>query len=217
MTVGTNASLIQGLLRGKSLLIFDFDGTIADTSPLHARAFESVLAPMGVGVKYEHIAGMRTLDAIYQAFERNAVTVDDETAKYLAQQKQIVVRELIQASLEPLPGVLAFIDWAVPRFGICMVSSGSRATIQMSLQVLGLDGVFSPLICGDDVSRGKPDPEGFLMALSMTDTAASNALVFEDSESGMRAAVAAGIEVIDASKPDWCGQFFQLSQPIVSV
>ena len=52
------------LLQGKRLLIFDFDGTVADTSPLHAAAFAQVLAPLGIAVDYPAIAGLKTLDAM---------------------------------------------------------------------------------------------------------------------------------------------------------
>lgn len=189
------------LLQGRTLLIFDFDGTLADTSPLHARAFSEVLQPHGVAVDYPAIAGMKTADAMGKLLGGAGVSLSGLEILELAGAKQRLVRKLIQEELSPLPGVHPFLAWARERYRLAMYSSGSRGSVGLALEKLGFSGWFDPMLCAEDVARAKPDPEGYLKVLQMAGVAAGHALVFEDSESGFRAAAAAGMEVVDVRPP----------------
>lgn len=199
-------------LRNKSLLIFDFDGTVADTSPLHAQAFQEVLAPYGVVVDYGRIAGLTTFDAIRTCLENSAVRIDDSELSFLVKAKQSRVREMIKNGLTPLPGMDDFLRWARRNYRVAMVTSGSRATVGMSLTVLGYESWFDPLICAEDVSVSKPAPEGFLKACALAECSPDHAIVFEDSISGVQAALAAGIECWDVSRNQISSQFNCLGQ-----
>jgi len=90
-----------------------------------------------------------------------------------------------------------FLNWARPKYRLAMVTSGSRGTVSLALAVLGYEGIFDPLLTAEDVERSKPDPEGFLEALRICGCSASDAMVFEDSDSGVRASRAAGIACWD--------------------
>ena len=184
-------------LQGKKLLIFDFDGTVADTSPLHEAAFAKVLEPFGVGVDYSAIAGMRTAEALRRCFQLAGRLFPEQEMDALVAGKQSAVRSAIKDSLQPLPGVEDFLHWASSKFRLAMVTSGSRGTVSIALAALGYEGVFDPLITAEDVKRSKPDPEGFLAALRMCDCSASEALVFEDSDAGVQASQCAGISCWD--------------------
>jgi sugar-phosphatase len=190
-------------LDGKRLLIFDFDGTLADTSPLHARAFVETLAPLGVPVDYPTLAGLKTRDAIEKALRAAGGATQDVDVGALVEDKQRRVRRLIEQELQPSPRIDAFLGWAQTRFRLAMVTSGSRGTINLALRKLQYENLFDPLICADDVERAKPAPEGFLKALRLAQCEAAAALIFEDSESGFAAARAAGVEFIDVGKFDW--------------
>ena len=190
-------------LDGKRLLIFDFDGTLADTSPLHARAFVETLGPLGVPVDYPALAGLKTRDAIEKAFRVAGRAVQEVDVDALVKEKQRRVRRLIEQELNPSPQIDVFLRWAQPRFRLAMVTSGSRGTIGLALRKLRYENCFDPLICADDVERAKPAPEGFLKVLQLAQCEAAAALIFEDSESGFAAARAAGIEFIDVAKFDW--------------
>ena len=185
------------LLAGKQLLIFDFDGTIADTTPLHAAAFNQVLSPFGLTVDYPRIAGMSTRAAMRKLGREAGKEWGEETVEALVRAKQIAVRTQIAAGLEPLPGVDRLLGEVRGRFRLAMVTSGSRETVLLSMRCLGYEGWFDPLITADDVVNGKPDPEGFEKALRMTGVEADAALVFEDSDAGILAARSAGIEALD--------------------
>lgn len=188
-------------LAGKTLLIFDFDGTIADSSPLHEQAFRTVLEPLGVAVDYPRIAGRSTADAIRACFEQAGwpVPVAAELG-VLAARKQALGRELIRDRLQPLPAADALLRWARGRFRLALVTSGSRATIELSIERLGYSGWFDPLITADDVATAKPEPEGFLLALRESGVEPAQALIFEDSETGFAAARRSGVDYVDARR-----------------
>ena len=184
-------------LRNKRLLIFDFDGTVADTTPLHAAAFSEVLAPLGIEVDYSCIAGLKTLDAMRQCLNGAGRTLDEDALAALVTAKQQAVRQMIGQALQPLPGVDAFLRWARSHYQLAMVTSGSRGTVSLALEKLGYTGWFDPLICADDVQQAKPDPEGFLAVIKRTDVPAKSALVFEDSDAGLAAAASAELDFCD--------------------
>jgi HAD superfamily hydrolase (TIGR01509 family) len=192
------AANLTEALQGKSLLIFDFDGTLADTSHLHAVAFNEVLAPWGLCVDYSAISGLRTLDALAMCFATAGVNVPESKLQLLTHAKQTCVRMLIQKELRPLPGVDEFLRWARPRYRLALYSSGSRGTVTLAMEKLGYTGWFDPMLCAENVVHAKPHPEGFLKVLAMAGIDAECALVFEDSDAGIDAAERAGIATSDA-------------------
>jgi HAD superfamily hydrolase (TIGR01509 family) len=184
-------------LQGKRLLIFDFDGTVADTTHLHAAAFTQVLSPLGIMVDYTSIAGLTTHDAMHQCLKGAGHTLDGAALAALVTAKQQCVRQMISRALQPLPGVDAFLRWARPRYKLAMVTAGSRDTVSLALGKLGYTGWFNPLICAADVQHGKPDPEGFLAVIRQTGLPLNAALVFEDSNAGLLAAATAELDCCD--------------------
>lgn len=201
-----SANLIEAL-QGKRLLIFDFDGTVADTTQMHAAAFSKVLEPLGITPDYSRVAGLKTLDAMRQCLSRADRTVNDTELAALVNAKQQCVRQMIGQALQPLPGVDEFLKWARMRYRLAMVTSGSRGTVSMALEKLGYADWFNPLICADDVHQAKPDPAGFLAAIEMTGVLKKHALVFEDSDAGIAAAAAAALDCCDVRNGllgSWC-------------
>lgn len=187
------------LITAKRLLIFDFDGTLADTSPLHAEAFKDVLCPLGVQADYALLAGLRTQDALLLALRTAGIDEKGLDLGTLVRAKQIRARELISQRLEPIPAVDKFLSWARRRCRLAICSSGSRGSIGLALEKLGYANWFDPIICADDVVQAKPDPEGYLKVLQLTGVNATEALVFEDSSTGVEAALRAGIETVDVT------------------
>jgi HAD superfamily hydrolase (TIGR01509 family) len=199
-----NKKIMNSALAGKRLLIFDFDGTLADTSSLHAQAFSETLAPFGIIVDYSKLAGRKSVDAFLFCFaDLELTTPDTQALTNLVLEKQRRVRTLINEALEPLPGVDEFLLWAKKKYSIALVTSGSRGTVELALKKLGWMGWFDPILFAEDVAQAKPNPEGFLRVLKITGIAVEDALVFEDSEVGFKAAKAAGINFIDAQTFDW--------------
>jgi sugar-phosphatase len=192
------------LLAGKQALIFDFDGTVAETTPLHARAFAETLAPFGISVDYFSIAGLKTADAIIRCLRDAGRSAEDFDLPALIAEKQRRARVLVASTLKPIREVEAFLVRARFRFRMAMVTSGSRGTVGLALRKLGYEAWFNPIICAEDVVNAKPAPDGYLAALAALELRPDQVLVFEDAESGFEAARAAGLAVVDARSFDWC-------------
>ena len=203
---------VAELLSRKRLLIFDLDGTIVDSSPLHERAFNDAFAGEGITVDYPAIAGMTTEAAVDEVAGKAGLRLAIPRRLAIIEAKRARARHLIETELKPIHGSVDFIRRARAGFPMALCTSGSRATVEVALAGVGLAGMFEPVIAAEDVVRGKPDPEGFLKGLEFHGATVADALVFEDSESGLVAARLAGIEAVqivpiaDASAPgqaDW--------------
>jgi HAD superfamily hydrolase (TIGR01509 family) len=187
------SSLAQ-LLSGRRLLIFDLDGTLVDSSPLHARAFQETFAPHGVSVDYNAVAGMTTAAAVDKLAA--GLALDEGERRRLVGEKRDRALRMLQTELSAIEGAVDFVRAARSRFALALCTSASRRGAETSLARVGLDGCFDPVITAEDVTRGKPDPEPFLKALSAHDVPPADALVFEDADSGLAAAAAAGIDAV---------------------
>ena len=205
----TNDSMTSSLLKGMRLLIFDFDGTLADTGPLHAKAFQKILEPHGIIVDYSVIAGMKTADAMQKCLLSAGLSLSTVEIDELVTAKQSYVRGLIKEKLLPLPGVDEFLRWAKQRYRLALYSSGSRGTVELSLRKLGYTNWFEPMLCAEDVAMAKPSPEGFQKILQITNEKAGCAIVFEDSKVGLQAAASAKIEAVDV-RPPFCFTSFKV-------
>jgi HAD superfamily hydrolase (TIGR01509 family) len=194
---------LSKLINNKKLLIFDFDGTLANTSPLHDLAFRFALSNYEFDFSYSEVIGLSTNDALEYLFNKNNVLYSNEDLKTLVLKKQQHVRELIASDLKPIEGLSEFLKSASLRFHLCIVSSGSSANISAALNKLGYYDYFDPVLSIEDVSLSKPNPEGFKLALQITSFGANEAIIFEDSEKGFEAAKNAHIDFINVNLIDW--------------
>jgi HAD superfamily hydrolase (TIGR01509 family) len=174
-------------------LLFDVDGTLADTDPIHVRAFERYLAPHGLTIDeafYRARISGRANAAIFadlfpdRSPEEHARLGDEKEALYRA----------ISGDLAPLRGLPALLAWAQARkCRLAVVTNGPKLNLQHALDGLGLEGDFDVLVAREDVERGKPDPMPYRTALERLGVAAADAVAFEDSPAGVIAAKAAGL------------------------
>ena len=174
-------------------LIFDMDGTLVHSDPVHLEAFAEVLKAEGVAITEEiyrsQIIG-RTNEAIFASLLPH-LPVDRHEA--YADEKEATFRRMA-TQLKPLEGLLDLLDWAEGSgIKIALVTNAPRLNADHMLEVLGLAGRFKVEITIEEVERGKPDPLPYLTALERLGIKAEEAIAFEDSPSGMRAAKAAGL------------------------
>lgn len=174
-------------------LIFDMDGTLVHSDPVHLRAFAEVLSPEGVTID-EHVYRStiigRTNESIFASLLPGRTT--EEHAAF-ADEKEAAFRRLA-LDLKPLGGLLDLLDWARERgIGTALVTNAPRLNADHMLDVLGITERFPVQVTIDQVERGKPDPLPYLTALQRLGVRAEEAIAFEDSPSGMRAAKAAGL------------------------
>lgn len=183
------------LLSGKALLIFDLDGTLIDTTPVHARAFQETFARLDLAVDYSTIAGMKTDDAVAKLLAGASVPASDALVAELTKEKRRRSLEL-STTARPIDGAAEFVERSRAQFRIALCTSGSRRGAERSLETLGLTGTFEVVVTGEDVITGKPEPAAYLEVLRRTSVEASAAVAFEDADLGAEAAGRAGLEVI---------------------
>jgi len=178
-------------------LLFDIDGTLANTDPLHLKAFNQVLGPHGHA--FDHARFSREL----QGFANISIGerfLPDETLERRAailDEKEEVFRSLVAGQVEPLPGLMALLDRAddagVP---VVAVTNAPRLNAELLLSGLGITQRFKALVIGDELPYGKPHPLPYQEGLRFVGARAAASIAFEDSRSGVQSATAAGIPTI---------------------
>jgi HAD superfamily hydrolase (TIGR01509 family) len=179
---------------GTRACLFDLDGTLIFSDPLHRAVFAEVLAPWGVNVTEElyttHIHG-RLNASIFADLAPGG----DPVA--LGEAKEAEFRRRLGASAPPLAGLVAFLD-GVQAAGIALavVTNAPRANAEAMLGAIGLRHRFPVVIAEGDAPAAKPDPAPYLLAAERLGVAPADCLVFEDSPAGLRAGLAAGMRVV---------------------
>ncbi|MBA2399190.1 MAG: HAD-IA family hydrolase [Bradyrhizobium sp.] len=181
---------------GKALL-FDIDGTLADTDALHLEAFNQVLGPRGH--IFDHARFTEELQGFSSASIGARFLADEAPARQMAiiGEKEAAFRKLVAGKIQPLPGLMTLLAHA-DRAGIPMVAvtNAPRLNAEMLLSGLGIIDRFKALIIGDELAHGKPHPMPYLEGLRAASAAAALSVAFEDSRSGIQSASAAGIATI---------------------
>lgn len=177
-------------------LLFDLDGTLADTNSVHRVTWAEALRPYGYDVTWdfyrEHITGRVTKEIVADLLPDFSA----EEGRELIESKEADFRERA-GTLEPLPGLLDFVQKGREKeMKIALVTNAPKENAFTVLQVLGLDDAFDPVILADEVGSGKPDPALYNAALQALDVSAKEAVAFEDSASGIASSVAAGIPTV---------------------
>ncbi|WP_424967654.1 HAD family hydrolase [Dinoroseobacter sp. S375] len=175
-------------------LLFDLDGTLLASDPLHARAFMDQFAAHGREIDeafYNTRIHGRLNAEIFAEFFPSA----DGAA--MAEEKEAAFRDLLGHDAPPMPGLLALLDRA-DRAGWAkaVVTNAPRVNAEFMLSSIGVAARFDTLVVSDECSAGKPDPAPYLEGLRRVGAQPDTALAFEDSPSGIRAAVAAGIPTL---------------------
>ena len=175
-----------------SLIIFDMDGVLADSSPCHARAYQDLWREIGVeGPQYASIMGRQTGDVI-----REVTRAKQPTPEQLAtwvRFKQERARAYIQKETVTFPDTREVLE-RVKAAGtaIAVGTSASRDTAELLLNQIGIMKLIPVLVASEDVREGKPAPDTYLEAMRRSGGTPDETLVVEDSLSGLKAATAAG-------------------------
>ncbi len=174
------------------------DGVLIDSGAHHRQAWRMLLAELGAEpADPEHwrlTIGRPSEEAISLLLGRR---VSDAEARRLARRKRDFYQERVQAGIDPVPGVHAFLE-SLERGGVpCAVgTSASRWDAERLLDDLGLLRFFDVMVTADDVMLGKPDPEVWIQVARRLRVPAPRCVVFEDAPVGIQAAIAAGMRAI---------------------
>jgi HAD superfamily hydrolase (TIGR01509 family) len=178
-------------------LLFDIDGTLADTDALHLQAFNQVFGPRGH--IFDRARASKELMGFSNASigERFLPKEPPERRIAIMNEKEAAFRCLVAGKIAPLAGLMPLLACA-DRAGVPMVAvtNAPRLNAEMLLAGLGITDRFKAIVIGDELAHGKPHPMPYLEGLRAVNAAAKFCIAFEDSRSGVQAASAAGIATV---------------------
>jgi beta-phosphoglucomutase family hydrolase len=180
--------------------LFDCDGTVADSMPLHYIAWSTALGKFGCPFDEDLFyswGGKPSVQIVADLNQRHGLQMP---AEEVARQKEDAYYELLP-QLKPIPEVLEHINAQYGKIPLAVVSGGRRDSVKRSLNALQLLDRFETLVCADDYTHGKPHPEPFLLAAERLGIPPAECLVFEDTDMGIAAATAAGMASVKVPAP----------------
>lgn len=192
----------RSAILSKKLLIFDFDGTIVDSSPIHAEAFKVALSTYNFEINYENLKGLSTHESMKKIFKENNFSTSKDCLEQLISSKQKIAQDLFEKNLILMEGFDKCLKFILNK-KLCIASSASKASIMNGLKKNSLEEIFDLILSNDDVNLAKPNPEIFLKALDFFRVDSEDALIFEDSNAGFEAANRANIDFIDINDCSW--------------
>lgn len=180
-------------------VVFDFNGTISDDEPLLAELFVQIFGEIGIEVTeeryYGEFAGYSDPEIVERVLSETG-RHDPTVARRLLDRRAGLYLARAGAGETVHPEVAACVREIAGRVPVAVASGAVRAEVEPVLQGSGLRPLLAAVITADDVAQGKPDPEGYLIALDRLGVPGSDALSFEDTHFGVIAAVAAGMRCV---------------------
>lgn len=177
-------------------ILFDFDGVLVDSEPLHFECWTQVLAPFGVSLPWEtyaaHCIGVSDRQMIQQLAGGLGLDFDELWAQY--PRKKELFRARNHTEIGILPETVAVVNEAAAGYPLAVVSSSARVEVEPVLVLGGIRDRFTALVCGSEVPRLKPAPDPYLRAAELL--RAARPLVVEDSDAGEQSGRAAGFDVL---------------------
>ena len=175
--------------------IFDLDGTLVDTMPLHYRAWDEAMRAVGLKCPLDEelfysLGGVPTLQVAELIGKHYGLTVDPHA---VFDHKEALFKAL-QKDAKLIEPVVAIARRVAATHPVSIASGGPRDIVREMLRIAGLAPLFKVVVTPEDVMHGKPAPDMFLLAAKKMGVAPEKCLVFEDAEPGMRAAEAAGMK-----------------------
>jgi HAD superfamily hydrolase (TIGR01509 family) len=189
---------------GLEAVLFDFDGVLVDSEPLHFACWREMLEPLGGSLDWQgyldHCNGVAD-SALFDFFAGLcSPPLTRDRMKAYFELKQQMFRERISSGPLPVPaGLCQLIPALAGSYRLGVVTSSGRADVEPVLAAAGLRVHFGALICAEDVGQYKPAPEPYLKAAARLEV--KRALVVEDSAAGVASGLAAGFEVLRITHP----------------
>lgn len=191
-------------------VVFDFDGIIVDSEPLHYRAFQKVLEPLGAGYTWaeylDKYMGYDDRDAFREAFSIAGIMLSDERLAQLIAMKASLFHEVAAEGVTAYPGVIELIKSLAGNIPLAICSGALRSDIEPVLQMLSLSAAFDCMVTAEEVPHSKPDPASYRLAIeklqqlfpSVSITAAESVAI-EDTPAGITSAKRAGLKVLSVT------------------
>lgn len=180
-------------------LIFDCDGTLIDTMPLHIESWNEAFTQIGYKLPEDFIdrfKGIPSADIVRMYNLEFNTDLDPEGTAAL---KNSIVEKKIPFA-KPIQPIVDIAIKHINKLPMAVASGGNRTNVDNSINSLGLNGVFDTVVTANDNVKPKPSPDIFLEAAKRIGVEPENCLVFEDGDMGIEAAEKAGMPVIDVRK-----------------
>lgn len=182
-------------------ILFDCDGTLADTMPLHYRAWRATLDGAGrpdlfPETQFYAWGGVCAHDILVRLNHNHGAGLDVEGLTHV---KEMTYRTLIP-ELRPIEPVLDEVRRFHGVIPLAVVSGGMGLVVRESLRILGVEELFETVVGSEDAPRGKPEPDPFLIAAERLGVAPERCVVFEDAPAGIEAARRAGMKAVDITR-----------------
>ena len=177
--------------------IFDCDGTLIDSMPVHYRAWDAAMRQRGLNETlsedlFYSLGGVPTRRVAELIANHYGLKIDPEDVFHL---KEALFVEMLP-EVERIEPVVAFARRVAKTHPVSVASGGPRPVVLRSLELAGLGDLFKVVVTADDVVHGKPAPDMFLLAAKLMGVPPERCLVFEDAEPGIKGALAAGMQVV---------------------
>ncbi|MEM4359097.1 MAG: HAD family phosphatase [Candidatus Bilamarchaeaceae archaeon] len=187
--------------------LFDFDGVIADSEPLHLETFREILEPLGIRISrerwYREFVGVGSPQIMKILLGEIGITDEKKIASYVVERRELFQKRITEGRLQEKKGIGKFLK-ETKKLGIktAVVSGGHRKNVALALKVLGLNKYFDVIIGREDYENKKPHPQCYLVGAKRLGMKIKNCIAFEDSISGCLSAQAAGIKVVAIEAPE---------------
>jgi beta-phosphoglucomutase len=188
-------------------VIFDFDGIVVDTEPIHYRSFQVVLEPLGLGYSWDEYVdrymGFDDRDAFREAFRSAGRELDGNFLEELIALKASLFQDVVGEGVTPYPGVVELITSLAGELPVALCSGALRSDVDPILSRLFLDKAFSVKVTAEEVPASKPDPASYALAVQRLaktfpgrGIVPSRCVAIEDTPAGIASASRAGIPVL---------------------
>jgi beta-phosphoglucomutase len=181
-------------------VVFDFDGVLADSEPLHLQAYQALLEPQGIHLDKdtycERYLGYDDEGALQRIAEDNGLLLGDEELELLVVEKGRVLEALVGARDVLYPGAVECVRRLAAAFPVGIASGALRADIDLMLRGAGIQDLFRFIVAAGDTDRTKPAPDPYLRAAELHGVPAAACVAIEDSRWGLESARAAGMRTI---------------------
>lgn len=185
-------------------ILFDFDGVLADTEPVHYGCWREILQGYGIQLDeefyYKRCVGTSDRWMIEHLAAQRVPPIPFEQLWGESERKRLMFSERITARPPFLEETVELVKNLRNNYRLAVVSSSGRSEVETPLEAAGIRDCFEALVCGREVENLKPAPDPYLRAARIL--GAKRPLVIEDSDSGVASAVAAGFEVLRISAPE---------------
>ena len=184
-------------------IFFDFNGVICDDENIHFEIFQELLMVEGLAITreeyFQDLIGLDDRACIREVYRRYKTKLDSKKMDYIIQKKNQIYHKKIVSDLVVFPGAINTVKKIYNKIPLAIISGALRNEIVLVLNKMDIFNCFEFIIAAEDIQNSKPDPEGYLLALSkmrnslQTDIKANECLVIEDTVAGVEAAKNAGM------------------------